>query len=383
MAATPPHEWLAAKFASYYQSAKVKPNIPQIGKREFGFGGWEKKIEFRHMQFDTDTALWQRLVQDRPLYVSCSAAYYEMPAARPMAKKIWQGADLIFDLDAEAHSCAPFTCEECFSKIKGQTVRLIEEFLIPDFGLSPSDFQINFSGSRGYHVRVFKPDFFGLGREERREIVDYIQGTGLSYESLFREEDVHIQRDDGGVSNFKRLSGPKPSQGGYWGKFAREVARMAGKPESAAAISPKLKKTEEAERFVRGIESGDWSRVTITKRDEKFRSIFDSLRVRLSDQLDANVTCDTSKILRVPDSIHGGSGLLAKTIPYGSLEKFDPTTEAAAFSSKSQQLVHFTRDVPSIPWQGSQAEPHKSGEAAALPEALAVYFVCKKAAVPA
>ncbi len=379
---SPPHEWLSLKFGTYYSTCLVKPSIREISKREFGFGGWEKKIEFRHMQFPNEAEFVKQLVQDRPLYVSCSAAYYEMPAARPMQKKNWLGADLIFDLDAEAHSCAPFTCEECFAKIKMQTQRLIEEFLMPDFGLSEKDVQINFSGSRGYHVRVFKEEFFPLGREERREIVDYIQGTGLEYSSLFHEEDRSITIGER-ASHFKMLSGPTPTQGGYRGKFAREAAKIISVPEKAGAISPKLRHPENAQKFLKGMEEGDWSRVPITKRDEKFRGIFESLRVRLSDQVDANVTCDTSKILRVPDSIHGGSGMLAKTIKLSQLEKFDPTADALAFPSSKMEKVRFLQAIPSIAWNGETTNEHRAGAAMELPEGLAVYLVAKKAAEPA
>lgn len=379
-----PHEWLASKFGQYYQRAQVKPSIRQIEKREFGFGGWEKKIEFRHMAFGSEAALSARLVQERPLFVSCSAAYYELPDGRPMSRKGWLGADLIFDLDAEAHSCAPFTCDACFDKIKTQTMRLIEEFLLPDFGLSENELQLNFSGSRGYHVRVFKEEFFPLGREERREIVDYIQGTGLSYEALFKAEERHVDLGSGKASVLKKLSGPTSSAGGYGGKFAREMVKIANEPEKAAAlISPKLKKPEEAARFVKGIAEGDWSRVKISNQDVKFRSIFDSLKVRLSDQVDANVTCDTGKILRVPDSIHGGSGLLAKTISKRTLGGFDPTRGAACFSQKVAEKIRFTQEVPPIVWDGEVAEGRKKDAVAELPEALAVYYVCKRAAVPA
>ena len=70
-------------------------------RREFGFGGWEKKIEFRHMAFRSAEDLRMALVRDRPLYVSASSAYYEYPDARPMPRKHWLGADLVFDLDVD------------------------------------------------------------------------------------------------------------------------------------------------------------------------------------------------------------------------------------------------------------------------------------------
>ncbi len=374
MVSSPP-EWLSSKFGQYYSGAR--PLIPHVERREFGFGGWEKKIEFRHIAFRNETELWARLRQDRPLYVSASAAYYEFPDGRPMSRKNWLGADLIFDLDADAHSCAPFTCPQCLDTIRAKTVKLIDDFLLPDFGLSRPELHVNFSGSRGYHVRVYKKEVEQLGREERREVVDYIEGAGLDYNQFLHWEPVS-------GTHLKRLIGPTPRMGGYAGKFAREIIRLARDQALCARISPKLKKPAEAAKFIAGIESGNWSAVSIPKTEEKFKDIFGSLKIKVSDQLDANVTADTSKILRLPDSIHGGSGLVAKTIPAGvDVGSYHPYQDALAFSMSKKDSVKLLRDIPSIEFGGMTHEPMVKDAAVELPESYAIFLVCKKAAVPA
>lgn len=380
-----PQEWISELFGKHYRTCAVKPSIPDIARREFGFGGWEKKIEFRHLAFGSQDEFLSRLVQDRPLYVSCSAAYYSLPAARPMPKKEWLGADLIFDLDAAAHSCAPFTCEKCFAKVKTQAQRLIEEFLVPDFGISKDDMQLNFSGSRGYHVRVYTRELRALGREERREIVDYIQGTGMSFSSFFSEETRTEDLGKSRMAVIRTLRGPKPGQGGYYGKFANAVVKIAQDAAQAGVLlSPKLKKKEQADRFVEGVREGNWSRVPIAKQDEKYRAIFESLAVKLSDQVDANVTCDTAKILRVPDSLHGASGLVAKTVKMNGLEKFEPTRDAIAFSNNRMVRIRVqnTASIAPLSWNGQATEQMAAGTEIEVPESLAVYLVCKRAAVP-
>jgi DNA primase small subunit len=374
MMPTSPPEWLAVKFGHYYSNAR--PVIPHVEQREFGFGNWESKIAFRHVAFANESELWARLRQERPLFVSASAAYYEFPSGRPMARKNWLGADLIFDLDADAHSCAPFTCGECLDTIRGKTVKLIEDFLLPDFGLSRSELHVNFSGSRGYHVRVYKKELEPLGREERREVVDYIEGAGLDYNQFLRQEPVS-------GTHLHRLMGPTPRQGGYAGKFAREIIRLARDPVSCTRISTKLRKAEEAAKFVAGIEIGNWSALAIPKAEEKFKDIFGSLRIKVSDQLDANVTADTSKILRLPDSIHGGSGLISKTIPASvSVAEYQPYRDALAFSMSKKESVKLLRDVPSIEFGGMTHEALVKDAVVELPEGFAVYLVCKKAAIP-
>ncbi len=380
----PTQVWLAEKFGSYYRTAQ--PNLPRIEKREFGFGGWERKIEFRHLAFPNAQALWARLAQDKPLYVSASNAYYEFPDARPMARKNWQGADLVFDLDAPGAKCAsggapcsPFTCEACLHHVRENAVRLVEDFLLSDFGLSRAEIRCGFSGSRGFHVRVFKKELEPLGREERREIVDYIEGAGLTLDRMLAPEPI------AGHPNMHRLLGPTPSTGGYGGLFAKRVIEMASSPEQAITISPKLKKKENAERFIAGIKAGRWSDVPIPHAQEVFHHLLESLKLSVSNRVetDANVTLDPTKILRMPDTIHGGSGLLAKTIPAGTdLGSFEPMHSALAFSMDKKETVQTTRHIPPISLGNQTFDAIESGKAIELPQAYAIYLVCKKVAVP-
>ena len=330
-----PHFWLAERFGAYYARAEP-PVLPRLERREFGFGGWERKIEFRHLCFTSPQKLAETLAKDKPLYVSASSAYYEFPDARPMARKNWLGADLVFDLDAPSGKCAsgraapcsPFTCSDCIRKVRENMIRLVEDFLLADFGLSRQELQISFSGSRGFHVRAYKKELEPLGRDERREIVDYIEGSGLTVDQMMVQEPV------AGHPNMYKLSGPTPSMGGYAGKFAKRIIRWAEDPITAVSISPKLKKKENADRFIAGVKAGRWSDVPITHAQDVFRQLFDSVKLQVSNQVetDVNVTFDTTKILRMPDTIHGGSGLLAKTIPIGvDLGSYEPMTSALAF----------------------------------------------------
>lgn len=369
-------QWIAQKFRQYYTYAK--PDIPELARREFGFGGWEKKIEFRHLSFENPLALHDKLRNDAPLYVSASAAYYQFPSARPMPKKNWLGADIIFDLDAEPDEISPFIRRKTLEGIREKAQTLVEEYLIPDFGLSSKELQVNFSGSRGYHVRAYKKEAQMLGRQERREIVDYIEGGGLDFESFFFSEPV-------AGSRFERLIGPSPSMGGFKGKFAKRIIKMIKEPLTAAQISPKLKNELNASRMIEGINKGNWSAVYIPRALEVFRAIFVQTSLKLTNQVetDANVTIDTSKILRMPDTLHGGSGLIAKTLPINLLSSFSPLEDAIAFSKTKTEEVVCTQDIAEQEFAGKSFEKMQKGQKAQLPECYAVYLVCKKAATPA
>ena len=361
--ATAEEKFLRRLFSRHYEHGSISALKPE--QREFGFGGWEKKIEFRHIRVRNAEELRGRLVSDAPLYVSHSVGYYEFPDARPMPKKNWLGADLVFDLDAEGLSCGKFTCQACLDHVKADALKLIEEFLLPDFGFSKDELAVNFSGSRGYHVHVRSEAVRGLDRDARREVADYVTGTGLEFTRLFWPEG-------------KKFLGPKPSQGGYGGKFARAYISKLDNDEFALGISRKLKKPEERAKLKSAIENGNWDNIGITNREKKLQEKFNEMKLTLAGRIDANVTADTSKLIRMPDSIHGGSGLAAKRMEASELAGFDPMKMAQIFTDGSLK-VKTTEAIPQVPHL--VPEPLEAGQAIELPMASAVYLLCKKAAV--
>jgi len=367
---TQEEKFLHRRFSDYYSKSAV--SLRGLEKREFGFGGWEKKIEFRHLSFKNELELRARLVSEAPLYISHSVAYYEFPDARPMPRKNWLGSDLIFDLDTDGsacgHACGKFTCQKCLDDVKSDVVKLIEEFLLPDFGFSKSELAVNFSGSRGYHVHVVSDAVYDLDREARREIADYVSGTGLPFERLFWNEG-------------KKFLGPKPSQGGFGGKFARAfLAKLSGEA-FALSIARKLKKPEEKEKLKSAIANGNWDNIGITNREKKLSEKFEEMKLTMAGRIDANVTADVSKLIRMPDSIHGGSGFAAKRLATpDAIAGFEPMRHAPIFGSEPLK-VKATEAVPALSIRDFSFGPFGAGEVRELPEECAIYLICKKAAV--
>ena len=78
-------EFVKNKFKEYYKNKFI--SVEDINKREFGIGSWDKKIEMRHLSFNTDEDLNNYLKKDVPFYISYSSAYYLYPEMRPMIKK--------------------------------------------------------------------------------------------------------------------------------------------------------------------------------------------------------------------------------------------------------------------------------------------------------
>lgn len=363
---TAPDIYVRKRFSEYYSTARDIA-VKEIEKREFGIGSWEKKIEMRHLSFGSIFELKDYLINDTPFYVSYSAAYYKFPDARPMQRKHWLGGDLIFDIDAEKHACGKFTCAECFADVKERTIKLIEDFLIKDLGFSENELSINFSGSKGYHVHVISNVIRSLRAKERKQIADYISGRGLSYAALFRKEG-------------KRITGPKPDEGGYRGRFAKEVVcRMKTDKKFRKTLHRRLANPSEAEYFIKGIIEGNWDRINISNREKKFEKIIRSLAIKLSDQIDTQVTMDTARLIRLPNSLHGGSSLIAKQIRLSELPGFEPMRDAVVFGKKRIR-INIVENVPEITVNDQTYGPFKKGETVELPESTGIYLLCKKAA---
>jgi len=350
--------YILSRFSDYYSNADFR--IKSIERREFGVGN-SKKIDSRHLAFGSVSEFRGYLTANTPLFVSHSAAYYHFPAATPIEKKQRIGADLIFDLDI--HAEGKYAVYSRLDEAKQDVIRLLDEFLLGDFGLSKNDILIVFSGNRGYHIHVTDSEYLLLEGDERREIVNYVRGEGLRYEDFF----------EWGEEVPKKLYGPRPDEGGYRGRIARSII------EDPTRLAPKIFADEGRRRmFIEGIKEGDWSRSSMKLSDipKKVANIARSLPV-LSVNADAAVTHDMSKLIRVPNSIHGETALIARIVE--DVEKFNPLDDAL-LDKKRQLSVVFNEDVPPLEIAESTFGPYKKGEKKELPESVALFYILKESA---
>ncbi len=365
--------FIKEKFKRYYSSAWTKGPV-NIHTREFGFGTWTKKIESRHFSFANEKELNSYLARNVPFYISHSVAFYKFPSARPIQKKEWVNGEIVFDFDAnqlgspctERHG-KEWVCRECMGKAKENALRLIEDYLIGEFGVNEESLSVNFSGNRGYHVHLMG-GFEELNSYARREIADYVNGRGVEYEDLFVEDKIR-----------KKTIGPKTTEGGWKGRFAKIFLEyLTNRRLENIGVTPKTaNRFYEKNDAIKQIEAGNWDTVFISNK-KKFieKLIAEVIRIK-GCGVDEGVTFDTSKLIRMPDSIHGETGLIAKRMQLKDLKKFDYTTEPIVF--KGNPIKISVNNCPEVTLNGQTFGPYKD-KTIELPEYVAVYLLCKKVA---
>lgn len=309
----------------------------------------------RHKSFLSRGELADYVRSMVPAHVYHSAAYYERPAAPTMKEKIWQGADLIFDLDADHLRRAPKSYGEMLDLVKKETLKLLG-FLTADFGLAEKNLSVVFSGGRGYHIHVRDQRVLLLGSGERREIVDYLAGRGLAMERFIHEAPLD---GDCGRDGASRLRAPAAEAPG-WGKrinrcivsfvnslrsldedeAVKILSRSKGiGPKRATSFYMSILPESVPEEIRRGNldlfkgSSAIWKSLLVEYLDSEGVKVGISLDEERGET-DEPVTADVRRLIRCPGSLHGGSGLRVTPLTIPSLEDFDPLQDAVVFGDE-------------------------------------------------
>ncbi|MDD4137382.1 MAG: DNA primase catalytic subunit PriS [Methanoregula sp.] len=364
-------EFLRQRFTEYYRkTVLVSPS--SIEQREWGFvlfnpGGTEMRMR-RHIGFSSSGEVIEYIKNLIPQHAYYSTAYYEKPDAGTMADKGWCGADLIFDLDADHIVRGPY--DQMLARVKEETEKLLA-IMTDEFGMDHKTIELVFSGGRGYHVHVKDIAFRGWGSAERRELIDYICGIGIDPPAM--------------------LAG-KPSAAPGWPKRYREaLTEYLGwigtlpEPEAIAHLTAiegigkdsaatLLKKREEIiEEIVchptSMILKNRVLGIIVAQPEGEFRKRLLS-RAALADE---PVTTDTKRLIRMPTSLHGGSGMRVQPLELRELHDFDPLTDAVVFGMRD---VKVDQKFPiRMPMLGSTYELPKG--ISTVPEAVAVFLCCR------
>jgi DNA primase small subunit len=404
-------DFIERKFAEYYADAFESVSLPSsFTQREFGFIPFTEKIMIRHKGFKTPEEFMAFIASITPAHAYYSAAYYEDPKA-PMAKKGWLGSDLIFDIDSDhiqtpckdehnysiCEDCKTGTtqssqgncpqcgsgklrmefwlCETCLELAKAETLKLLD-FLIADFGFQQREIKIYFSGHRGYHVHVDRDRVRPLDQAARKEIVDYLLGTGLNIE-------FHGLKRTSRASEWRQM-GPTLSDSGWKGRIAKGVydLLLSATPQQLEDLEGLTKAAarrvlDNRDHFLAGGEKpAPWGVVKGVGPKTWEILVMNGVKKQAS-MIDPVVTMDVHRLIRIPLSLHGKTGLKVVTIPVNSLEKFDPFKEAVAFPEG--RLDVYVMEAHAFRLGDGVFGPYRH-ERVELPMAAGIYLLCKRAA---
>lgn len=343
--------FLISKFREYYieSSLDLPPNFES---REWGFLFFDESGMRRHKSYLSRGELADYVRSMVPRHIYHSAAYYQRPGAPTMKEKLWQGADLIFDLDADHLRKAPSSYGEMLARVKKETQKLLA-FLLSDFGFSESKITVVFSGGRGYHIHVRDPRIFALGSDERREVVDYLTGRGLDIDRFIYEVRVG---GDYGVKSATKMTFPKEGSPGWGDRINRSVSSFVTKirgldkeealeflsqtkglgPKKASDFYQSLLDDRVIEEIQKGnldflkYSSAVWGSLLGEYLErEKVNAVISIEEER--GETDEPVTADVRRLIRCPGSLHGGTGFRVTPLTLSDLEDFDPLEDAVVF----------------------------------------------------
>lgn len=344
-------EYLRGRFGDHYRRSDVALP-PAANAREWGFipftaGPGTTMVRHKALLDLGDLSAF--LVDTCPRHVYFSAGQYDDPGTRSMEEKGWRGSDLVFDLDADHLPTVDpdaDTYAEMLRTCKDALLGLLD-FLHGDFGFDPEQTSVVFSGGRGYHVHVRDESVRPLDRDARREIVEYVLGEGIDdIDRLARTETV------AGMGTQNPVQKRTLKTDGGWGQRVHD--RLVTLTESVQATE----KDDALDRLraFDGIGEKGANKLyeVMTERGEEITAgnleaageftprlaqrLFEQAVAEESAPIDEPVTTDINRLIRLPGSLHGGSGLLVTPLAHDEIESFDPLVDAVPSTFKDAEI---------------------------------------------
>ncbi len=388
--------WLVQRFGQYYSGVKLHLP-PRYTRREWAFLFFDRSFMVRHIGFERRSQIQDYVRRDVPRHAYYSTAYYEDPGAKTMNEKGWQGATLVFDLDADhLEGAHQMEYGQMLEAVKVEFVKLVDRWLIGKLGFDARDVGIAFSGGRGYHAHIEDPRVLELNAFERREVVDLVTGKADPNDFLEREAFHSGMRQDGRGYSRHTLRMPDPARGDWKGDltqatlaFFQELDAMQadGREDEAVARLAALGEIEEKEarEVLHMLVDGEAGNRRLDRMvadriidlqeglGERFwERIAGKLFVSMAGEADEPVTADTKRLIRLPTSLHGKTGFRVVELTRDELDDFDPLVDALAFGDDPVEVEGLVDGTVRL---GGAEHSLSTGRRTTLPEHAAV-FAC-------
>ncbi|WP_338601884.1 DNA primase small subunit PriS [Sulfolobus tengchongensis] len=278
-------------FRQYYSNANLE--LPKdMELREFALQPFGSDTYIRHLSFVSIDELKNYIVNvNIPLHLFYSSARYQLPAAKNMDEKGWMGSDLLFDIDAD-HICQLRSIRFC-----------------PICGSEVSSEKCERDGSEAIEYTEMTNECINRGLDEARKLVDIIENDfGLKPKVYFSgNRGFHVQVDCFG--DCALLDSDER-------KEIVEYVMGVGVPEYPAGDDTAPGWVGRRNRGIKGVE------------------------------VDEQVTIDTKRLIRIPNSIHGKSGLIVKEL--NSIDDFKLNESLSPFKGFTVFLPYITIETEAL-----------------------------------
>lgn len=319
--------YLSGRFSDYYRNADFSPP-PDKHKREFGLQPWSAPNTFdRHKPlYELGEPIHLALAEEEPQHTYYSAALYEFPSNENMSEKNWLGCDLVFDIDGDhlPHiDVETASHKQIIEASKPELLNLLD-ILEKDFDIQ--DYTVFFSGGRGFHVHVYDEQYRQLSGNARDSIVKHVNGQSVDIESI-----VDSATSEG--TNYEHVLGG-------WGNrlhmYAISKFKDIQSMEEAEAIRT-LKSIDGvgdkyAEKTFNVLKDGISGQILVgdipTSMKKVYKHYLEEGVEELSADIDQPVTNDVRRLVRLPYTLHGGTGFVVTPLEKEEVEDFNPFTDA-------------------------------------------------------
>ena len=362
-------------FREYYASADL--SVEHIPRREIAFLTWDSRM-IRHQSHNNIESLRELACKRAPKALYASLSQYLDPSHRPpkvidrktidcqecghtyksdYAKSMCptcgvenekvnenskdrRAMDLAFDID---YGDIPGTDDRSPKENLGAAARStmnLAKLLVNDLGFDYSDMKITFSGKKGFHIRVDSsqhPLFSDSNQTDesvRRALVHYVSGHDFSPMDFILVK-AHAQS-----GNTWHLKGFESGWGKRFNESIEYFLKIAGKDIETFTQVMTLylpwyndkkrkgtKKSLPSQKVIGGFRSacneyrdsilrgGDIRQMKDAEAKRLFSFALARTLLRHGAFVDKKVTADKARILRVPGSLHGGSGMVCCEVP--------------------------------------------------------------------
>lgn len=390
--------FIKQRFSRYYAETEV-PSPLELVQREFGIIT-ERGGMWRHLGFPSHKELQNFLRKQVPTHAYHSSTYYNKPNARTMDEKGWLGADLVFDLDADHLDDAEnMSMEEMLAAVKVEFQKLLDLYLLGDFGFDEKDILIVFSGGRGYHAHVRDKRVLQLNSHERREIVDFITTPHENIDLLVIRNLRDVKEYQGHFTKSYKYELYPVDTPGWKGKVTHSVIDFINRTEhmeKADILGELMRFKGIAETYAKQIYKSLYLGNPGTRGIDKIRDdlnleqfssdkirnafikiIVKEMAVQLGGETDEPVTADIKRLIRLPGTLHGKSSLRVIPMNLDDLKDFQPLRDAV-WDGFSDDTVKLTPNADAeIKLKGENFKITKNKDIE-LPEYAALHFICQK-----